>query len=199
MKQTVFLLIHVFFFLQSFFISAQKPTVLGINFNLNWYELTNYSAKTYWEQDEGASAHGYDENLAWVIVDFPYSENQIDDRILALDLNEKYIGFPKGHQNDLRNLNPDLFLFTKIYNPNERFYEKSVSDRRLIEKILSKELGKETILFDDENAFAAKWENQIGTSFLTCRFDDHEIILIYLIKSSEKILSLDKNGRVIFN
>ena len=187
------------FLLNSIFCSAQKPIVFGVNFNSNWYELTNYQAFTYWRQDEGAKERGDDNGLSWVIVEFEYSKNKLDKRLLDLGLDETYIGFRKGNYSNLKTLQPEMLLFSKNYNPNERFYEKAVQDRRILERMISSNLGNETILVDDENAFAAKWSNQFGTAILTCRFDDHEIILMYLIKESNKTLTIDKNGRILFN
>jgi hypothetical protein len=188
-----------FLILTSFISTAQKPIVFGVNFNSNWYDLTNLSKRTYWTQDEGAKQRGDDNGLSWVIVEFEYSKNKLDKRLLDLDLDETYMGFRKGNESNLSSLQPEMLLFSKIYNPNERFYEKAVQDRRMLEKMIGSNIGNETILFDDENAFAAKWSNQFGTAILTCRFDDHEIILMYLLKDSNKSLTLDKNGRILFN
>lgn len=192
-------IILLFLILDSFYSSAQKPIVFGVNFNSNWYDLTNLSKLTYWNQDEGAKQRGDDNGLSWVIVEFEYSKNKLDKRLLDLDLDETYMGFRKGNESNLSSLQPEMLLFSKIYNPNERFYEKAVQDRRMLERMIGSNIGNETILFDDENAFAAKWSNQFGTAILTCRFDDHEIILMYLLRDSNKSLTLDKNGRILFN
>ena len=188
-----------FLILTSFFTTAQKPIVFGVNFNSNWYDLTNLSGLEYWTQDEGAKQRGDDNGLSWVIVEFEYSKNKLDKSLLDLALDETYMGFRKGNFSTLKSLQPELLLFTKIYNPNERFYERAVQDRRMLERMIGYNLGNETILVDDENAFAAKWSNQFGTAILTCRFDDHEIILMYLLKESNKTLTIDKNGRILFN
>lgn len=185
--------------LDSFFSSAQKPIVFGVNFNSNWYDLTNLSKLNYWTQDGGAKERGDENGLAWVIVEFEYSKNKLDKRLLDLNLDETYMGFRKGNESNLSSLQPEMLLFSKIYNPNERFYEKAVQDRRVLERMIGSYIGNETILFDDENAFAAKWSNQYGSAILTCRFDDHEIILMYLLKTSNKTLTIDKNGRIVFN
>ena len=47
-------IILLFLILDSFYSSAQKPIIFGVNFNSNWYDLTNLSKRTYWNQDEGA-------------------------------------------------------------------------------------------------------------------------------------------------
>lgn len=191
-----FLLLICLFFPVLLF-SQNKPIFLGLNFNSNWYELTNYQQLTYWMQDKGSEEKNTN-SVPFVIVDFQHSYNKLDRDFYDLNFDEHLLGFPKGKETELRTLGPEFLLSTKTYNPDEQYFQKAVSDRRKLEIMLNSRIGSKRILFDDENAFAASWNDANGLAILTCRFDDNQLVLLYVLKSSSLEVMLDQDGRIVF-
>jgi hypothetical protein len=174
-----------------------KPTFLGLNFNANWYELTNYQQLTYWMQDKGSEKKNTN-SVPFVIVDFPHSYNKLDRDFYELNFDEHLVGFPKGKETELRTLGPEFLLSTKTYDSDEQFIQKSASDRKKMEMILNSRIGSKRILFDDKNVFAASWNDLNGIAILTCRFDDKQLVLLYVLQSSTLEVMLDKDGKIVF-
>jgi hypothetical protein len=178
-------------------LSQNKPIFLGLNFNSNWYELTNYQQLTYWMQDKGSEAKNTN-SVPFVIVDFPHSYDKLEKGFYELNFDDHLLGFPKGKETELRTLGPEFLISTKTYNSDEQYFQKAVSDRRKLEMMMNNLIGSKRILFDDENAFAASWNDANGMAILTCRFDDNQLVLLYVLKSSSLEVMLDQDGRIVF-
>ena len=114
MRYILILTISVF----SFHLNAQdsKHDLFGLNMDLDWYSLTNYSALTYFSANENSSS-------PYIVSDFDYHLNQVDIELETFNFSEYLIAFEKGlvaTGSVLEKLSPILFLGRYNYSSSSK-------------------------------------------------------------------------------
>ena len=123
MRYILILAISVF----SFQLNAQnsKHNLFGLNMDLDWYSLTNYSALTYFEANESSST-------PYIVTGFDYHLKQVDIELETFNFSEHLIAFEKGLVASgpvLKKLSPILFLGRYNYSSSSKFIEKAFEEK----------------------------------------------------------------------
>lgn len=110
--------------------SPNNHSFMGIDLNQNWYALTNYQQLTYYLAEQDSS-----NNLPYVMTDFKFTHNKINNTFINLGFDELLLGFPRGMETKLGDLQPELFLARKKYEDRGDYlqkYEKDISNTKYL-------------------------------------------------------------------
>ena len=165
----------------SFHLYAQdsKHDLFGLNMDLDWYSLTNYSALTYLSASESSSS-------SYIISDFDYHLNQVDIELETFNFSEYLIAFEKGlvaTGSVLEKLSPILFLGRYNYINRSEFIERAFEDaERLKNKLIS--LHGNPVLKIEKTEFRVyRWVVSDVTIIVNSVQDDLTTTLTYLVNS----------------
>ena len=173
MKKTFALLILIFFGYISY-CQSSKHFLFGIDLKSDWYTLTNYQQLTYYLTDSDTN-----NNDLWVITDFEYSYDKIDKTFSEIGFNELLLGFPKGMQSNLQELQPEIFLARKNYKDIKDYYITSESDISKTKYLLNQEFGDPESNMIRDKYLVYEWNGVNYQIVLTCREDELTTTLIY--------------------
>ena len=154
--------------------STNNNSFMGIDLNQNWYTLTNYQQLSYFLVDSDTANHD-----PLVITDFEYSHDKISKSFLDIGYDELLLGFPRGMQTKLRDLQPELFLARKSYKVMENYlltFEKDISKTKYL---LNQQFGNPELNMVREKYSVYKWKGVNYQIILTSREDELSTTLIY--------------------
>jgi hypothetical protein len=151
MRYTILLAALIFIF----DVNAQnaKHELFGLDMDLDWYSLTDYSALTYGQVDEDSSA-------SYVVVDFDYYLDQVDIELEKCNFNEYLICFNKGYGYNglaLRKLSPVMFIGRYKYPNINSFNEKGFNDAEYLKNKLIKFYGEPELKIEKSEYRVYKW------------------------------------------
>ncbi len=157
------------------FCQVNKHNVFGIDLNLDWYSLTNYSMITY------ATTNYENKAAPCVITDFKYYYDKIDKDFMDIGFSELLLGFPKD-KNDVHGLTPVILI--------ARFNYKDLNDYKLysnknITKILAllkSKFGDAELNMVKEKTSLYKWSGENYETFLSSVENDLQTTYIYTKK-----------------
>jgi hypothetical protein len=156
---------------------GQKNSFLGLNLDSDWYTLTNYQQLTYFLIDSDPA-----NTDPFVMVDFEYSQEQMDSEFLKIGFSELLLGFPRGQQTALHSLQPKMFLGRKYYSSIADYYDKVLLDVKLLKTFLIRNYGEPIINMTRSSFMVFKWDVNDSEIILTCREDELSTSLILLKK-----------------
>ena len=151
-----------------------KHDLLGLNMDLDWYTLTNYSAISYFV---GKS----DTNSSWVVADCDYHLKSVDIELESLMFTDYVIAFSKSSEANgaaLRSLSPLMFVGRYIYDDVSSFNLRGFKDAENLKKKISRIHGEPILTMDKPEFKVYKWQK-----------DDYTIIVNSV--RSEKLTSLN--------
>ena len=170
------LIISVFILIvQTSFSQTNSHIFFGINLDLDWYSLTNSSPKAYYLKSEKIK-DGY------AVTSFEFSHDKIDRGFMDLGFNELLLFFPKGMQNHLKELKPEIFLARMNYNNTIEYSENIRVDFSKILHFLKKEFGEPEVI----NSSVYKWNGIDYELSLSTDEDYLNTTLLYLKKLADK-------------
>lgn len=173
MKKALLIIILIPLFCHS---QSSKHNVFGIDLDLDWYSLTNYSKMTYFIADEENNKDPY------VITDFNYYHNKIDPKFMEIGFTELLLGFPKGMQSKLDVLKPEILIARIYYNDKTKYKTRSNDDVMKILSLLKEEFGDADLNIIKEDYSLYKWNGVYYETILTCREDELTTTYTYIIK-----------------
>jgi len=156
---------------------GQKNSFLGLNLDSDWYSLTNYQQLTYFLIDTDQT-----NNDPFVMVDFKFSQEQMNYDFLKIGFSELLLGFPRGQQTELRTLKPQMFLGRKYYSSVSDYYNRVLLDVKQIKNMLVRNYGEPIVNMTKSSFMVFKWELNDSEIILTCREDELSTSLILLKK-----------------
>jgi hypothetical protein len=166
--QTLILLVHMSYG------QSNNHILFGIDLTSDWYSLTNYQQLSYFLVDSDTANHD-----PLVITDFEYSHDKISKSFLDIGYDELLLGFPRGMETKLRDLQPELFLARKSYNDMENYlhtFEKDISKTKYL---LNQQFGNPELNMVREKYSLYKWKGVNYQIVLTSREDELTTTLIY--------------------
>ena len=177
MRYILILTISVF----SFHLNAQdsKHDLFGLNMDLDWYSLTNYSALTYFSANENSSS-------SYIVLDFDYHLNQVDIELETFNFSEYLIAFEKGLTatgSVLEKLSPILFLGRYNYSSTSKFIEKAFEDAEFLKNKLISVHGNPELKIEKTEFRVYKWVVDDVTIIVNSVQDDLTTTLTYLVNS----------------
>jgi hypothetical protein len=174
MKKTILILTLILFGFKSFG-QFSNHFLFGIDLNSDWYTLTNFQKLTYYAIDSDTA-----NNLPWVITDFNYSHNKISKSFMDIGYDELLLGFPRGMQDRLNELQPELFLSRKVYKDIEDYSNRSEIDIKKTIYLLKQEFGNPELNMIRDKFSTYEWKGTNYKIILTCRQDELNTTLIYI-------------------
>ena len=177
MRYILILAISVF----SFQLNAQnsKHNLFGLNMDLDWYSLTNYSALTYFEANESSST-------PYIVTGFDYHLKQVDIELETFNFSEHLIAFEKGLVASgpvLKKLSPILFLGRYNYSSSSKFIEKAFEDAEFLKNKLISVHGNPELKIEKTEFRVYKWVVDDVTIIVNSVQDDLTTTLTYLVNS----------------
>lgn len=153
---------------------SNNHILFGIDLTSDWYSLTNYQQLSYFLVDSDTA--NYD---PWVITDFEYSHDKISKSFLDIGYDELLLGFPRGMQTELRDLQPELFLARKSYNDMENYLHTFKKDISKTKYLLNQQFGNPELNMVRDKYSLYKWKGVNYQIVLTSREDELTTTLIY--------------------
>jgi|TARA_B110000238_G_C16099703_1_gene427703 hypothetical protein len=177
MRYIILLVASIFIFE----VNAQntKHELFGLDMNLDWYSLTNYSAITYFVADQ-------DSSTTYVVTDFDYHLNQVDIELEKFNFSEYLIAFNKGsvaNRSVLENLSPLMFLGRYKYPNNNSFNEKGFNDAEFLKNKLMKFYGEPELKIEKAEFRVYKWVVNDVTIIVNSIQNELMTVLTYLVNS----------------
>lgn len=165
----------------SFHLNAQdsKHDLFGLNMDLDWYSLTNYSALTY-------DLANRDKTSKYVVTDFDYHLKQVDIELETFNFNEKLIAFNKDvvtTKTVMEKLSPILFLGRYNYSSTSKFIEKAFEDAEFLKNKLISVHGNPELKIEKTEFRVYKWVVDDVTIIVNSVQDDLTTTLTYLVNS----------------
>ena len=158
-----------------------KHDLFGLNMDLDWYSLTNYSALAYLEAS-------IDNSSPFIVSDFNYHLNRVNIELESFNFSEYLIGFENGiDANDygavLKKLSPSLFLGRYIYRSSGIFIEKAFEDAEFLKNKLISVHGNPELKIEKTKFRVYKWVVDDVTIIVNSVQDDLTTTLTYLVNS----------------
>ena len=153
---------------------SSKHVFFGIDLESDWYTLTNYQKLTYFMIDHDTANHD-----PYVITDFEYSHNKISKSFMGIGYGELLLGFPRGMQNNLENLEPILFLARKSYKNSKDYLDYYKMDISTMKDLLKQEYGEPELNIIKDKYSIYKWKGIYYEIILTSREEELTTTLIY--------------------
>lgn len=150
-----------------------KNIFFGIDLNLDWYSLTNFSAASYYIADQ-------ENKLPYIVTDFKYYHDKIDSELLNLKFEELLLGFPKGNTQNFDKLKPELFIARKNYTDLSTYLINSRNDLTKSYDLLIKRFGDPDLNMIREKFTVYRWKKAYFDIVLTCREDELSTTILYV-------------------
>lgn len=166
----------IFFLVLAPFISncqVSKNIIFGIDLNLDWYTLTNYSGLTYAEASLESKNN-------YVVIDLNQYKDKIDNKFLKLGFSELLLAFPKKETRNLNELKPEIFIARIRYSDYSDYMNKSPKDLENILFLMRDEFGEANLNEVRDKYSNYKWSGVYYDIALTCREDELAISFFYL-------------------
>jgi hypothetical protein len=154
---------------------SNNHILFGIDLTSDWYSLTNYQQLSYFVIDSDTANHD-----PLVITDFKYSHDKISKSFFDISYDELLLGFPRGMQTKLRELQPELFLARKSYKDIKNYLNTSEKDISKTKYLLNQEFGNPELNMIRDKYSLYKWKGVNYQITLTCREDELSTTLIYI-------------------
>lgn len=158
-----------------------KHIFYGIDLNLDWYSLTNYSKLTYFTIDSENTEDNY------VCTNFEYFYDNIDPTFMNLGFTEMVLCFPKGMQSNLKILKPELLIARIKYKSINEFKMNSKNDFEKIFKLIKSSFNAPDSNLTQEMFSLHKWNEKDFEIALHSHEEDLTITLIYLKTFSQDL------------
>ncbi len=170
MKKILLIVILIPLFCHS---QNSKHKVLGIDLDLDWYTLTNYSQLTYFLADEEYKDDAY------VMIDFEYYHPNVNPQFMNIGFTEMLLGFPKGMQTKLDVLQPEILLARIYYNDIATYKLKTDKDINKVLTLLQQQFGKADLNTVTDGVYLYKWNGVYYDAILTSRVDELTTTFVY--------------------
>lgn len=164
-----------------------KHEIFGLDMNLNWYDLTNYSAITYYIEDQDSSSK-------WVVTNFNYYLNKVEIELEEFNFNENLIVFNKGSEATkaaLMNLSPWMYLGRYHYQDRKQYAEKAFKDAEFLKNKLTKVYGKPELQIETLQLRIYQWFVNDVKIIINSEKQIQETYLLYQIADGKNSLSID--------
>lgn len=153
---------------------SNNHILFGVDLTSNWNSLTNYQQLSYFLVDSDTANHD-----PLVMTDFEYSHDKISKSFLDIGYDELLLGFPRGMQTKLRDLQPELFLARKSYKDMEYYLHTFEKDISKTKHLLNQQFGNPKLNMVREKYSVYKWKGVNYQIVLTSREDELSTTLIY--------------------
>ncbi len=128
--------------------------LFGLNMDLDWYSLTNYSGLSYAIADNDAS-------IDYVVTDCDFYFDKVDAELEGFGFNDYFIAFPKGaeaNKSGLETLLPLLFMGFYDYTDLSSFNSQAFNDAVFLKDKLSQLYGSPSLKIEKEEFRVYQWE-----------------------------------------
>jgi len=149
--------------------------LFGIDLNLDWYSLTNYSFVTY-----SSASNDKTNDFPYVVTDFEYSHDKININFLNIGYDELLLGFPKSMEGKLRDCRPEIFLSRKYYRDLTDYLKKSDNDISITKDLLINVFGEPQLNSIRDKSSVFQWKGDNYQIILSCKEDDLLTTVIYI-------------------
>ena len=156
-----------------------KHNIFGLDMDLDWYSLTNYSALAYFSEVQNLST-------TYVVTDFDYHLNQVDIELENFNFGEYLIAFDKGavaNRYGLEILSPLMFLGRYTYPNNSSFKDKGFNDAEFLKNKLMKLYGEPELKIEKSEFRVYKWEVDDVTIIVNSVQNQLMTVLTYMVNS----------------
>jgi hypothetical protein len=152
--------------------------LFGLNMDLDWYSLTDYSAMSY------AIANA-DSNL-YIVTDCDYHLNQVDIELERLNFTNYKIAFPKGakaSRSGLEKLAPLMFIARYEYSNTQSFDNNGFRDAEMLKSKLTDTHGDPILIMEKPEYRVYKWQKDDFTIIVNSVSKTNTTGLHYMIHS----------------
>ena len=157
------------------FCQVNKHNVFGIDLNLDWYSLTDYSAITY------SFINQDNKDAPYVITDFKYYNDKIYKDFIDIGFSELLLGFPKNKSN-VHGVTPEILIARINYKDINDYKLNSNKNITKILSLLKRKFGDAELNMVKEKSSLYKWNGESYETFLSSVENDLQTTYIYTKK-----------------
>jgi len=177
MRFILLLIISVFF--TGIYGQNSRHVLFGLDMDLDWYSLTNYSALGYFVADS-------DSSTKYVVSDCDYYLNKVDIEIEKLGFDDYVIAFRKGvkaSKSSLDTLQPLLYVGRYRYANLASYKSNAVNNANYLKNKLTALYGNPDLKIEKSEFSLYKWVIEDTTIIVNTEQSDLLTSLTYLINS----------------